>query len=123
MLSELSHGAPRWLLDELGRSWHPELIDDLRDLSGFDHLRTYKGRVVISQPYEATEKIGTVLALLAGHGIRVRIWGISPYFPERTFSLVIWREEDEALASEIMDRMQKPFEAVAPKQPSHKEWA
>jgi hypothetical protein len=114
MLFGLRHGAPRWLVEALGVNWAAGMVYDLRDVPGFDHVRTYKGRVVVSQTYETTEELGAVLERLRECGIRVRLWGISPYFPGRTFSLVIWRPEDEAFAREIMKRMQKLFVYAQP---------
>ncbi|PYX30484.1 MAG: hypothetical protein DMG80_12160 [Acidobacteria bacterium] len=122
MLSGLGYGAPRWLVEALGQSWLPEMIHDLQGIPGFDHVRTYKNRVVISQPYEATEMIGKVLADLADRGILARLWGISPYFSGHTFSIVIWREQDAACAREIMEKMFKSFSEDKCEAPVHKEW-
>jgi hypothetical protein len=78
---------------------------------GFDHVRTYQNRVAISQPYEANgEQLAKTLVKLAGQDIRVRVWGISPYYPGYTFSLVMWHAESEALAHEVMEKMHAPFE-------------
>ena len=51
---------------------------------------------------------------LAAHDIKVRVWGVSPYYPARTFSMVLWRAEDEALAHELMEKMNTPFERSEP---------
>jgi hypothetical protein len=122
MLFGLRYGAPRWLVEALGVTWAAGMVYDLRDVPGFDHVRTYKGRVVVSQTYETTEELGAVLERLRERGIRVRLWGISPYYPGRTFSLVIWREQDEACALEIMEKMHEPFASIQPPK-TNEQWA
>ena len=47
MRFELRYGAPRRLVEALGKPWSKGMFYDLRDVPGFDHVRTYKGRVVI----------------------------------------------------------------------------
>jgi len=112
MMKGLEYGAPRWLVEALGHEWRNGEFYDLFDGrdAGLDHVRTYKERVVVSQTYEAPGKqLGEMLVKLAGRGVRVRVWGISPYYPGRTFSIVMWRAEDESLAREIMEKMHEPF--------------
>ncbi len=122
MLKGLKYGVPKWLADALGVYWSKGITVDLRDVPGFDHVRTYKSRVVISQPYEAKGAVAEVLAKLHGQGIRIRLWGVSPYFPGRTFSLLLWRPEDEELAREIEEVMAKAGPET-PKPSTHSEWA
>lgn len=122
MLKGLKYGAPKWLADALGAYWSRGTITDLRGVPGFDHVRTYKSRVVISQPYEAKGEVGEVLAKLHGQGVRIRLWGVSPYFPGRTFSLLLWRPEDDELAREIEGVMVKAG-PEKPKPSTHSEWA
>jgi hypothetical protein len=105
MLKGLSYKVPKWLTDEFGRTQPKGIISDLHGVPGFDHVRTYKSRVVVSQPYEANGEPGNVLTKLHAKGICIRVWGVSPYFSGRTFSLVLWRPEDAAVASELMERM------------------
>jgi len=119
----LKYGAPRWLVEALGTKWDAGQIYSLDREPGFDHVRTYKGRVVISQPYEANEEIASVLAKLVAQGVKARLWGISPYNPGRTFSIVLWRQEDEALAREIMGKMFAPWSTVDKVEPpTMKQW-
>jgi len=115
MMKELKCGLPRWFFDLFGEDWPksqtgavrlPSAAADLGHRAGFDHVRTYKGRVVISQPYQADgAKLGAVLTKLASQGIAVRIKGDSPYYPGQTFLIVIWRKEDDELAHEILSKM------------------
>lgn len=107
MLKELSDGIPRWLADALGVPWSEDRVPLLNGWQGFDHVRTYKSRVVISQPYEANGELGQTLAKLHEQGICVKVWGVSPYFPGRTFSIILWREEDFHVAQEIGTMMAK----------------
>jgi hypothetical protein len=122
MLNGLSDGIPKWLADALGVPWSEDCIPLLNGWQGFDHVRTYKSRVVISQPYEANGEIGETLAKLHKQGICIKIWGVSPYFPGRTFSIVFWREEDFQIAQEIGILMAKG----RPEKPdcaTHSEWS
>jgi hypothetical protein len=105
MLRGLSDGIPKWLADALEVPWSEDCIPLLKGWQGFDHVRTYKSRVVISQPYEANGELGKTLAKLHEQGICVKVWGVSPYFPGRTFSIVLWRDEDFQLAQEIATLM------------------
>lgn len=106
MTKGLKYGAPRWLVEALGDEWRRGFFYDLMDHrnAGFDHVRTYRNRVAISQPYEANgEQLGKTLVKLAGQNIRVRVWGVSPYYPRQTFSVVMWRAEDQELAHELIE--------------------
>jgi|SRR6185437_5154983 hypothetical protein len=108
----LAYGAPRWLVEALGDEWRDGMFYDLMNYrdAGFDHVRTYRKRIALSQTYEAKgDELGQTLMKLTERGIRVRVWGISPYFPGHTFSMVMWRAEDEALAIEVMEKMHEPF--------------
>lgn len=123
MMTGLRYGAPRWLVEALGHEWNAGQVYPLDREPGFDHVRTYKGRVVISQPYEANEEIANVLAKLVDQGVKVRLWGISPYNPGRTFSIVLWRKEDKTLAREVMEKMFEPFNTVDNVEPpTMKQW-
>jgi len=119
---DLKYGAPRWLVEALGETWNRGCFNDLNGIPGFDHVRTFRGVVAISQPYEASEKLGAVLTKLAEQGINVRLWGVSPYFPGHTFSMIFWREQDLVAAKEIMKRMHAPFATDACTAPSHEQW-
>jgi hypothetical protein len=112
MLKDLSYGIPEWLADALGAD--PE--QTLNGWPGFDHVRTYKSRVVVSQPYEASGEMIGILAKLNDKGIHMKFSGVSPYSPGRTFSLVLWRSEDDQLAREIVEIMagQMPWKAAHP---------
>ena len=105
MMKGLKYGAPRWLVEALGQEWCAWPVYTLEEEPGFDHVRTYKGRVVISQPYDANQEMVNILAKVAAEGVKIRFWGCSPYNPGRTFSIVLWRQEDEALAHEVMEKM------------------
>ena len=118
----LKYGAPRWLAEGLDLKYDEGQIYTLDGENGFDHVRTYKGRVVISQPYEANEKLVNILAKLAAQGIKFRLWGISPYNPGHTFSIVLWRKEDEALAREVMEKMHEPFCRSSGEPPTMEQW-
>ena len=107
MLKGLSDGIPRWLADALDVPWGEDCKPLLNGWQGFDHIRTYKSRVVISQAYEANGEIGETLAKLHKQGVCIKLWGVSPYFPGRTFSIVLWREEDFEIAQEIGTLMSK----------------
>ena len=122
MLAGLRYGAPRWLVEALGMQWRPGLLYNLRDKDGIDHLRTYKRRVVVAQPYEASGNLGVWLVKLTQQGICIRIWGISPYYPCRTFSIVIWRKEDEELALEVMKKMSESFKWSRVTPPTMNQW-
>ena len=122
MLAGLHYGAPRWLVEALGETWNEGCFNDLNGTPGFDHVRTFRDVVAISQPYEASERLGVVLTKLDEQGINVRLWGISPYYPGHTFSMVIWREQDHEAAREIIKRMHAPFAADACKARSHEQW-
>jgi hypothetical protein len=78
--------------------------------------------VVISQPYEAGAGLGSLLVKLDKQGIRVRLWGVSPYCPGHTFSLVLWRNEDESLAREVMEKMHAPFAHDKSTPPTMQQW-
>jgi hypothetical protein len=115
MMKGLKYGAPRWLVEALGGEWRNGNLYDLREHkdAGFDHVRTYRGRVAISQTYEANGgQLGKTLVKLTAQGIQLRIWGISPYYPGSTFSLVLWRVEDQVVAREVMNKMHAPFERL-----------
>lgn len=112
MMKGLAHGAPRWLVEALGDEWRDGFLYDLMDYrdAGFDHVRTYRKRIALSQAYEANgAELGETLIKLVAHGVKVRVWGVAPYYPARTFSMVLWRAEDEALANELMEKMHAPF--------------
>lgn len=121
MLKNLDYGIPRWLAEALGLPWSKDITPTLDNVAGFDHVRTYKSRIVISQPYEADGELGDTLANLHKLGICIRLWGVSPYYPGRTFSLLLWRPEDEDLAREIMEVMN----GAGPEKPAstHSQWA
>jgi len=122
-MNGLKYGAPRWLVEALGRKWDAGQIYTLDRESGFDHVRTYKRRVVISQPYEANGEIASILTKLIAQAVKVRFWGISPYNPGRTFSIVLWRQEDENLALEVMEKMFAPWSRVDKVEPpTMKQW-
>jgi hypothetical protein len=117
MLRGLSYGVPQWLAEALGEPWSEDRIPLLDGWQGFKHARTYKSRVVISQPYEADGELGETLARLHKQGIRIKVWGVSPYFSGRTFSIILWRDEDFQLAQEIgtlmaQGRPEKPDSAT-----------
>jgi hypothetical protein len=121
MLKGLSYGIPKWLADALGAPWSKGTIQTLDGRPGFDHVRTYKSRVVISQPYEANGELGETLAKLHKQGICIKLWGQSPYFSGRTFSIVLWREEDSQLAKEITILMAKGRPEI-PAEPTYSQW-
>lgn len=79
MMKDLKYGAPRWLVEALGHEWRNGYFYDLHEHrdGGFDHVRTYRGRVAISQTYEANEELGKTLVKLAEHGVQVRVWGVT----------------------------------------------
>jgi hypothetical protein len=105
MLKGLSYSIPKWLAKALGVP-DAEILQNFQ-WPGFDHVRTYKRRVVIAQPYEGDGQTCENLAKLHQQGICIRLWGISPYFPGRTFSVLLWRSEDEPLMREICEEMAK----------------
>lgn len=122
-MNGLKYGAPRWFIEALGVKWDAGQVYTLDGEPGFDHVRTYKGRVVISQPYDANEELVGILAKLVAQSVKVRFWGISPYNPGRTFSMVVWRQEDEVLALEVMEKMFGPFNTVDKVEPpTMKQW-
>lgn len=118
MLTELSYVIPKWLAKALGIPKAQTLQHT--DWPGFDHVRTYKKRVVISQAYEGNGHTCETLARLHQEGIKIRLWGVSPYFPGRTFSLILWRAEDEALVHEVCELMAQA--APTKPGPTNAEW-
>jgi len=50
MLKGLTYGIPKWLADALDIHWSRDMFNTLEGSHwpGFDHVRTYKRRVVIS---------------------------------------------------------------------------
>jgi hypothetical protein len=112
MLKGLKLGAPRWLVEALDDEWRDGMDHDLlkHRKAGFDHVRTYRNRIALSQAYEATgASLAETVMKLMTHDVNVHLWGVSPYYPSRTFSMVLWRDEDEALARELMEKMLGPF--------------
>jgi hypothetical protein len=122
MLKGLSYKVPKWLVEAIGLEWDKDLIPRLDKDAGFDHVRTYKSRVVISQPYEADGSIGETLAKLQKRGIRIRVWGTSPYYPGNTFSIVLWRPQDDSFAHEVMELM-AAGRPGAPDKKAHLRWS
>lgn len=62
-----------------------------------------------------------MLAKLHAQGVRIRLWGVSPYFPGRTFSLLLWRPEDEELAREAAELMAEGS-PTKPEPVRHAQW-
>ncbi len=121
MLAHLTRGIPRWLSAALEVAWDEGIYPG--EIPGLDHVRTYKDKIVISQPYIVHEEIVDVLTKLVKKGIRFRIWGISPYFPGHTFSVVLWRAGDEDVLKEILEKMLSPFQKDdGERLPSHRQW-
>jgi hypothetical protein len=120
MLEGLSYRIPKWLAEALDVP-EAETLHNF-EWPGFDHVRTYKRRVVISQLYEGNGQTCETLAKLHEKGIRIRLWGVSPYFPGRTFSVILWRPEDESLVEEVFELMAKGS-PEKPQPDGHVQWS
>jgi hypothetical protein len=95
---------PRWGTPK----WFDKFVDDiggeisLHGDSGFDHPRGYKN-VAILQPYHAKgEALGAFLAACKEHGLKVFISGKTNYYPSATFTIVIYKPEDEIQMQEFV---------------------
>lgn len=71
-------------------------LPDLRQYkAGLDHHRHYKN-IAIAQPYAADgESLLELLTACHANGLKVRLVGASNYYPGRTFTIAIYRPQDE----------------------------
>ena len=92
VLRDPSWNTPEWF-DEFIESMGGEF--KFRGDGGFDHPRGYKN-VAVLQPYHARgEALLELLSACKEHGLKVYISGRTNYYPGSTFTIVIYKPEDE----------------------------
>jgi hypothetical protein len=108
-------GAPQWWDEVLQRTtqiqrrervgwWHQ---------SGLDHLRHFKN-LFVCQPYGIEgEALTKLLELCRCEGLVLKIMGPSNHYPSCTFSLMIFRPQDQADYQEFVSRI-RSSEIVVP---------
>jgi hypothetical protein len=73
--------------------------------AGIDHLRHFKN-VAIMQPYHAHgSELSKFLLLCESHKLIVKIFGVSNYWPGFTFTIIVYRAEDEKEFQEYWSRV------------------
>jgi hypothetical protein len=87
--------------------WFTEIVESVEEKfssrhdAGIDHIRSYKG-VVVLQPYHAKgEALLTLLSACKERGLKVFVSGKTNYYPSATFTIVIYKPEDERRMSEF----------------------
>jgi hypothetical protein len=92
--ARLEFGVPDWF-DEVEKDPAARGIHNSDHDAGLDHYRHF-GPVAFLQPYDAQgEQLAVLLDVCAKRGLKVVFNGASYYYPGRTFSIAIFRPEDE----------------------------
>ena len=91
--AKLQMSSPRWFT-EVEEAIRERGVSFQHD-AGLDHHRHYKN-VAIFQPYHAEGKdLAILLAVCHEMGLKVHLCGSSYYLPGRTFSIAVWRPQDD----------------------------
>jgi hypothetical protein len=104
--------------------WFEEIHEEIKARinyrnGGLDHERHYKN-IAFAQPYHAHgDALAIVLEICHKHGLKTYLNGASQHWPSRTFSIAIYRPEDEAQFQEyeFMHKIIGHFEQDRNEQP------
>jgi hypothetical protein len=88
----LEFGFPQWFEDIYEEILEQTNFSD----AGIDHQRHYKN-IAFNQTYCAHgEGLDVLLDVCHKYGLKVHLNGASQHYPSRTFSIAIYRQQDEA---------------------------